>query len=148
MSHRLKYSSVCLFGSHSSHCECHSFFSQSILDAVESVPNIALFFQSDLDSGSSPHLMSSDVLQYIFNLRCFISSLHLSLQFSIHILIILSVHHRDHSNLCYRRRRRLSLFDVYEDFSFIQQILQSLIIIIFRYLIYSLLVRCHRLLRL
>jgi len=58
--------------------------------------------------------MSSDVLQYIVNPRCFISFSCYSRQLSLHVLIILPIHHEDHSNLCYRRRRRLPSFDVHE----------------------------------
>jgi len=58
--------------------------------------------------------MSSDALQYIVNPRCFISFSCYSRQLFLHVLIILSIHHEDHSNLCYRRRRRLSSFDVHE----------------------------------
>ncbi len=58
--------------------------------------------------------MSSDVLQYIVNPRCFISSSCYSRQLSLHVLIILPIYHEDHSNLYYRCRRHLSSFDVHE----------------------------------
>lgn len=61
--------------------------------------------------------MSPGALQYIVDPRCFISSSRSSLQLSLHVLIILPVHHGDHSNLCYRRRRRLPPSNFYESFS-------------------------------
>ena len=87
---------------------------QSILDVVEPFSNPAPSFQPNSDPGSSPHLMSSVALQYLVNPHCLISSSFLSRQLSLYVLIILPVHHGNYSNLCYRRRRRLPPFDVYE----------------------------------
>ena len=87
---------------------------QSILDVVEPFPNLVPSSQPNSDPGSSPHLMSPGALQYLVNPHCLISSSYLLRQLSLYVLIILPVHHGDYSNLCYRRRRRLPPFDVYE----------------------------------
>ena len=125
MSHCLEHSPKSVFPKVSRNCECHNtpFRSQvldalqSILDAVEPFPSPTRSYQSNLYPSSSPHLMSPGALHYIINPRYFISSSHSSLQFFLHVLIILSVHHENHSNLRYRRKRRFPPFDIHERFS-------------------------------
>jgi len=91
--------------------------------------------------------MSSSVLHDIVNPRCFLSFSHYSRQLFLFVLIVY-----------YRFIMKITQIyaiiadDVFlllmfmKDCSFIQQVLQSLNIIISRYLIYSLVVRRHRLL--
>ncbi len=122
------------------------FVLQSVLNVMKS------FFTSSTSqfwtSGSFSSLMSSSVLHDIVNPRCFLSFSHYSRQLFLFVLIVYYWFIMKITQIYAIIADDVFLLLMFiKDCSFIQQVLQSLNIIISRYLIYSLVVQRHRLLR-